>query len=53
MANRKTNVIGVRVSKRQHDEWKAAAAAAGISLTQWVTFKCNGILLVKTDTRAA
>ena len=47
MSNRKTRTLSVRVTKEMLADWQAQAQAEGLSLSQWVTFKCKGIILVR------
>lgn len=45
--------INLRASKKMIAEWKASASASGLSLNQWIIFKCQGVVLVRTETKVA
>lgn len=49
----KTKVITVRVSEKQRKEWQAEAESAGLTISQWVTLRCNGVVLVRTGSKVA
>lgn len=55
MARRKNECgqFNMRVSDEDLRSWKKQADAAGVTLTQWIKFKCNGIVLVRTETKVA
>ena len=47
MKNRKTRVVSVRVSPDQHAKWAAEASAMGVSLSQWLVFRANGVIVIQ------
>ena len=45
--------VDLSLTAEQKREWTKLAAAQGLTLTQWIVFRCNGILLVQTERKAA
>ena len=44
---RKEHVISFRVTDAQRTQWMEEAEKLGITLAQYVTYRCNGLALIK------
>jgi len=43
----------IRVTEQEHDAWLAAAAADGITISEWIRRRCNGTQTIAASTPSA
>lgn len=47
MKKNKTRTISVRVTDDQLEQWKRSAREMGVSLSQWLVFRANGVIVIQ------